>query len=60
MKAYIIAYTGGQFMIPEGTFPIFKSRSGAERALKKYFEKYPNNDNIKILVADNWHEEVKK
>lgn len=52
MKIYIVATVIGQHMY--GTSKPFLTRSGAE----KYMEKQKNKDILKILVADNWHEEV--
>lgn len=59
-KVYIVAYGDKGYMVPIVN-SIFKSRLGAEKAKKKYLEKLDsdkNNQFVKILCADNWHEEV--
>lgn len=61
MKVYILAVTSGKYMYPVGNGKLYKSKTAAKKALKKYFEENPNTidgiSNAKILCADNWHEE---
>lgn len=55
MKVYILASVSGKYMYPINT-KVYKSISGAKKALKIYKEQYPKSD-AKILAANNWQEE---
>ena len=52
MKAYIVASTGGGYFVEVSK--IYKTYNGAKKAKERYCE--GKNDNLKILVADNWQE----
>lgn len=60
MKVYIVAITDRNYMFPVGRGNIYKSKSAA----KKFCDKYNQTSTAaitakaKVLVADNWHEEV--
>jgi hypothetical protein len=56
MKVYVLANVSGRYMYPLNT-KVYKSISGAKKALKIYKEQYPKSD-AKILAANNWQEEM--
>lgn len=60
MKVYIVAITTGQYMFPVGDGKLYKSKSAANKFCDQYNQKLPvaTESKAKVLVADNWHEEM--
>ncbi len=60
MKVYIVAITSGQYMFPVGNGKLYKSKSAAKKFCDQYNQKLPvaTESKAKVLVADNWHEEM--
>lgn len=58
MKVYMVAITSGPYMYPVGHEKLYKSKAAAEKYADKYKQDYPKHaKDIKVLVADDWHEE---
>ncbi len=55
MEVYIVAVTQGKYMFPV-IDKVYKRKNSAVKALDKYKQEHPNDDNCKVLTADNWHE----
>lgn len=55
-KVFIVAYGENGYMVPV-IDTVYKSKHGAKKARDKYVEKNKANQQyIKVLCADNWHE----
>lgn len=57
MKLYVVAITSGPYMMAEDNNKIYKRKSAAIKRCEELNSDLQNKP-YKVLVADNWHEEM--